>query len=228
MHKKRFSNLKFEKMIFKFKDLPYGYNELPSVSPRALELHHAAHYKTYLDNVNKFIEESGDKEDQAMNLEDLIVKHFNFLDDIMFKEKHLMSKKIFNNAAQVYNHEFYWNSMSKNGGGEVSKDSKLHSLIMKKFENFDNFIKKFKEVSLAQFGSGWAWLVLNKTSNEIEIISTSNALTPLTDPGLKPLLTIDVWEHAYYRDFENKRNFYLDKFFEHLINWKFAEENLKN
>lgn len=212
-------------MIFKFKDLPYGYNELKSISPRALELHHGAHYKTYLDNVNKLIEDSEDE--KGLSLENLTIKHFNLLDDIMFKSTNLSSRKIFNNAAQVFNHEFYWDSMSKNGGGEISKDSKLHSLVIKKFENFDNFIKKFKEVSLNQFGSGWSWLVLKKDSNEIDIISTSNALTPLTDPNLKLLLTIDVWEHAYYRDFENKRNFYLDKFFEHLINWRFAENNLE-
>lgn len=216
-------------MNFKFKDLPYGYNELKSISPRALELHHGAHYKTYLENVNKILSESNEKDDLRndldLSLKDLVVKHYNFLDDIMLSGKHLISRKIFNNAAQVFNHEFYWDSMSPNGGGSISVNSKLHEHVVKKFGDFDNFIKKFKEASLNQFGSGWAWLVFNKKLQELEILSTSNALTPLTDPNLQILLTIDVWEHAYYRDFENKRNFYLDKFFEHLINWKFAEKN---
>jgi Fe-Mn family superoxide dismutase len=207
-------------MNFQFKDLPYGYNELKSISPRALELHHGAHYKTYLENVNKLLEESKYENDSNLSLEKLITKHHSSLDS-------LISRKIFNNAAQVFNHEFYWDSMSPNGGGTVSKESKLFTHITKKFENFDNFIKKFKEISLNQFGSGWSWLVFNKKLGELEIISTSNALTPLTDENLELLLTIDVWEHAYYRDFENKRNFYLDKFFEHLINWKFAEKNFE-
>jgi len=213
-------------MIFDFKNLNYSYNSLSSISPRALELHHSMHYKTYLDNLNNLLNE---KKLSFLKIEDVIIKYFSEINNTNLEKTELIfANKIFNNAAQVFNHEFYWNSMGPNCGGDISKDYKIYSYIMKKFENFDNFIKKFKEISLAQFGSGWSWLVFNKLKNEIDIISTSNAHTPLNDSNLLVLLTIDVWEHAYYRDFENKRNFYLDKFFEHLINWKFAEENFQN
>lgn len=215
-------------MNFIFKDLPYGYNELKSVSPRALELHHKMHYKAYLDNLNKLLTLQEPTNNQA-TLHDIINISHNKINPNNSSPINANDIKIFNNAAQVFNHEFYWSSMSPNGGGQIDSSSSLHEAIFKngKFANFDEFINKFKEISIAQFGSGWSWLVFNKETNSVEILSTSNAFTPLTNSNLIPLLTIDVWEHAYYRDYENKRDFYLDKFFENLINWKFAEENFK-
>jgi Fe-Mn family superoxide dismutase len=211
-------------MNFEFKELSkYDYNSLPSISPRALELHHRYHYKTYLDNTNSLT----NSDEKNLDLISLIKKHAEILESNSDSNIMQVSRKIFNNAAQVFNHEFYFDSMKINGGGEIPKNYSLYAYIMKKYNNFDNFVKKFKEISLNQFGSGWSWLVFDLKLKEVDIISTSNAFTPITNPNFSLLLGIDVWEHAYYRDFENKRNFYLDKFFEYLIDWEFAENNLK-
>jgi len=140
--------------------------------------------------------------------------------ELSFNDK--SNQAIFNNAAQIWNHTFYWHSISPNGGGKPS--GALLSKIEENFGNFDNFLSQFKNAAATQFGSGWAWLVLEE--NNLKIVKTDNAHTPLTNKNLKPLLTIDVWEHAYYLDFQNARPNYIDIFMNHLVNWNFANSNL--
>ncbi|MFP3025492.1 MAG: superoxide dismutase, partial [Wolbachia sp.] len=131
---------------------------------------------------------------------------------------------IFNNAAQVWNHTFYWNSMKKNGGGKPKDSSLLAKKIQDDIGGFDKFYEEFSNYGVSQFGSGWVWLVLEK--GKLKITKTPNADLPLTY-GQVPLLTMDVWEHAYYLDCQNRRIDYIKVFLDHLINWDFAEENLK-
>ena len=128
---------------------------------------------------------------------------------------------IFNNAAQVWNHSFYWNCIKPGGGGEPTDE--IASLITRDFGSFDEFKNKFKQAAATQFGSGWAWLVFD--GSKLKVMKTSNAVTPI-GKGIQTLLTIDVWEHAYYLDFQNRRPDYIDTFINHLINWDFVNENL--
>jgi Fe-Mn family superoxide dismutase len=130
---------------------------------------------------------------------------------------------IFNNSAQVFNHTFYWNSMKPGGGGEPT--GVLAEKIQADFGSYHAFKKAFTDAALSQFGSGWAWLVKDPENDTLKIIKTSNADTPIAQ-GLIPLLTIDVWEHAYYLDYQNRRADYVDTYLEHLVNWEFAEANL--
>jgi len=191
-------------------NLPYAKEALePYISAKTLEIHHGKHHQTYVTNLIKLIEGT----DLANEpLESLILKSVNNPDRV----------GIFNNAAQVWNHTFYWNSIKPKGGGAPSGE--IASKIDTSFGSYDAFVQAFKNAGLTQFGSGWAWLVLNNET--LEIIKTSNADTPIAH-GMKPLLTVDVWEHAYYLDYQNKRADYLDAFFSHLINWDFANANLK-
>ena len=146
------------------------------------------------------------------SLEDIILASFD-------KEKIV---SLFNNAAQVWNHSFYWNCMKPGGGGIPS--GSIKDKIFDSFGSYEKFIDNFENSAMSQFGSGWAWLVL-RNDNTLDIMKTSNAGTPLTN-NLKPLLTVDVWEHAYYLDYQNKRADYLDAFFEHLINWEFVNTQI--
>jgi len=129
---------------------------------------------------------------------------------------------VFNNAAQVWNHTFYWNSMSPNGGGKPT--GKIGEAIDRDFGSYEEFAKAFTGAGGTQFGSGWAWLVSN--NGTLEVRKTPNAETPLTEKGITPLMTMDVWEHAYYLDFQNSRPGYMNAFLEHLVNWDFAESNM--
>ena len=129
---------------------------------------------------------------------------------------------LFNNVAQSWNHSFYWNSMSPTGGGQPS--GKLAEMINDSFGSYEGFVEEFKTKGVGQFGSGWAWLVAK--DGKLAVTSTSNAETPLTEDGVTPLLTMDVWEHAYYLDFQNRRPDYIGAFLEHLVNWDFAASNL--
>lgn len=189
--------------------LPYEKNALaPHISSNTLDFHHGKHHNAYVTNLNKLIEGT---DLAGQTLEDIIKKTVNDAG----------KSGIFNNAAQVWNHSFYWQSMKPNGGGLPTGD--IAAKIDADFKSYANFIEQLKNGGLTQFGSGWVWLVLNK--NKLEIMKTSNADTPIAH-GVKPLLTIDVWEHAYYLDYQNGRGNYLDAFIKNLINWDFVNANL--
>ena len=194
-------------MSIEFPDLPYALDALePHVSARTLGFHHGKHHKGYVDKLNAAID--------GTELAELP------LEEIIRTSHESGDTGVFNNAAQTWNHTFLWHSMSPNGGGEPS--GPLAAAIEERFESLDGFRSRFKASALAQFGSGWTWLV--KGENGLDIVNTGNADVPLLY-GQTPLLTLDVWEHAYYLDYQNQRNVYVDTFLEHLINWDFAAEN---
>lgn len=185
-------------------ELPYSKNALePHISAETLEYHYGKHHQTYVTNLNKLI---AGTEFEDMSLEDIIKK---------------ATGGLFNNAAQVWNHTFYWNCLSANGGGEPSGD--VSDAINKAFGSFDSFKEKFSTSAVTNFGSGWTWLVKNKEGS-LEIVNTGNAGTPITE-GQQVLLTCDVWEHAYYIDYRNARPKYLQAFW-NLVNWDFVTKNL--
>ena len=191
-------------MEHKLPTLPYSMDALaPIISKETLEYHYGKHHQAYVTNLNKLIigTEFGN-----MSLEEIIMKS---------------SGGIFNNAAQIYNHTFYWNCMAPNAGKEPT--GKIAEMINQTFGSFSDFKVKFSQTAVGTFGSGWAWLVIDK-DGKIEIVSKSNAGNPLTD-GKKPLLTCDVWEHAYYIDYRNARPSYVEKFWD-LVNWDFVNSNL--
>lgn len=194
-------------MSIEFPVLPYANNALePHVSANTLALHHGKHHKGYVEKLNKAI--AGTAYD-GMSL------------DAIIRAAHEASDTgVFNNAAQAWNHTFLWSSMSPTGGGEPS--GPLAAAIDDRFGNVQKFRDEFKAAALAQFGSGWTWLV--RTPSKLDIVSTGNADTPALH-GSIPLLTLDVWEHAYYLDYQNKRDAYIDAFLGNLINWEFAAEN---
>ncbi len=196
-------------MSFNLPDLPYDFNALePHISARTLEFHYGKHHQTYVNNLNKFILNTPL---EGHTLEEIIQATANKADMVA----------IFNNAAQVWNHTFYWNSMSPSGGR--SPNGELQNLIRDSFGDFSSFENEFKQAAVTQFGSGWAWLVLD--NGQLKIVKTANANTPLTTNQI-PLLTCDVWEHAYYLDYQNRRPDYVEHFFSSLVNWDFAETNL--
>jgi len=196
-------------MTITLPNLPYDRAALePHISARTLDFHHGKHHSTYVTNLNKLVAET---DLASKTLEEIIQASVNDAD----------KAAIFNNAAQVWNHTFYWQSMKPNGGGAAS--GAIAEKIIADFGSHDNFIAAFKNAGLTQFGSGWAWLVLK--NDKLEIMKTANADTPIAH-GMKPLLTVDVWEHAYYLDYQNGRGNYLDSFFNHLVNWDFANSNL--
>jgi len=190
-------------MEHKLPDLPYAMDALaPTISKETLEFHYGKHHQTYVTNLNNLIKGT---EFEDMSLEDIIMKS---------------SGGLFNNAAQIWNHTFYWNCLSPNGGGEPTGD--LAAAINDKFGSFANFKDEFSKCSITTFGSGWGWLVKN-SDGSIGLASTSNAGTPMTD-GQTALMTCDVWEHAYYIDYRNARPKYLEAFW-NLVNWDFVAEN---
>jgi len=184
-------------------ELPYAKNALePHISEETLEYHYGRHHATYVKKLNNLI--AGTKF-ESMPLEDIIRES---------------TGSIFNNAAQVWNHSFYWKCLSPDGGGEPRGE--LASAIQKSYKSYTEFKKQFSEAAISNFGSGWTWLVKN-ADGRLEIINTSNAETPITD-GKQPLLTCDVWEHAYYIDYRNARPSYLEAFW-NIVNWDFAAQN---
>ncbi len=196
-------------MSIQFPVLPYAINALePHVSAKTLALHHGKHHKGYVDKLNSAIAGTA--------------YAGKSLEAIIGAAHEASETGIFNNAAQSWNHTFLWSSMSPNGGGEPI--GPLADAIADRFGNIQGFKAEFKAAALAQFGSGWTWLV--RTATELDIVSTGNADTPLLH-GSTPLLTLDVWEHAYYLDFQNKRDAYIDAFLSNLINWEFAAENYR-
>lgn len=192
-------------MTFTLPELPYAKNALePHISSETLEYHYGKHHQAYVTNLNKLIPGT---EFESMKLEEIIKNS---------------KGGIFNNAAQVWNHTFYWHCLSPNGGGEPQ--GKVAEAINKYFGSFDSFKEKFTQTAITTFGSGWAWLVQD-SAGELKIISTSNAGTPMTE-GLTALLTCDVWEHAYYIDYRNARPDYVTAFW-NLANWDFVADNMK-
>jgi Fe-Mn family superoxide dismutase len=194
---------------FELAPLPYKEDALaPYISANTMGFHYDKHHKTYVDRLNLAVQNNQFKE---MPIEKVIQETY----------KNDQYVGTFNNAAQAWNHAFYWQSMKPGGGGEPS--GKLADRIKKDFGSLDDFKKKFAEAANGQFGSGWAWLVLDK--DKLNVIKTSNADTPIAQ-GMKPVITIDVWEHAYYLDYQNKRGDYVTAYLDHLVNWEFAAANL--
>jgi len=192
-------------MTIALPNLPFEKNALdPHISERTIEFHYGKHHNAYVVNLNKFIEGT---DLAGQDLETIINKTSN----------DASKASIFNNAAQVWNHSFYWNCMKPGGGGVPS--GAIAEKINSDFGSFEKFIEEFKNAGVTQFGSGWAWLVLKE--GRLEIMKTLNADTPIAH-GLKPVLTVDVWEHAYYLDYQNRRPDYLGTFIDHLINWDFV------
>lgn len=191
-------------MSFELPALPYEKNALePHISAETLEYHYGKHHNAYVVNLNNLLKGS---EFEGLSLEAIIKAS---------------SGGIFNNAAQVWNHTFYWHCLSPQGGGEPQ--GKLAAAINQAFGSFTAFREQFSDAAVKNFGAGWTWLV-KKPDGSLAIINTSNAATPLTGED-KPLLTVDVWEHAYYIDYRNARPAYLENFWA-LVNWAFVEENL--
>jgi Fe-Mn family superoxide dismutase len=189
--------------------LPYAENALdPVISANTLGFHYGKHHKGYVDNLNKLI---ADTEFAEMTLEKIITATAGKAD----------KTAIFNNAAQAWNHAFYWRSLRPSGGGQPS--AILKKMIEASFGSTDACIKEWSAAAMGQFGSGWAWLVLD--GGKLKVVKTANAELPLTK-GVKPLLTIDVWEHAYYLDYQNRRADYVNAVLDKLINWNFAADNL--
>lgn len=185
-------------------ELPYATDALaPYLSPETFEFHYGKHHKTYVDNLNKMIE--GTDEENA-SLEDIIMS---------------AEGGKFNNAAQVWNHTCYWNSMAPGGGGAPS--GAVADAIAESFGSYDTFREQFKAAAVGQFGSGWAWLVLD--GGKLAVMNTPNADLPMKH-GKTALITCDVWEHAYYIDYRNRRPDYVDTFLDHLIDWSVVESAL--
>ena len=191
-------------MAFELPALPYAQDALePHISAETLEYHYGKHHKGYVDKLNDLVEGT---EFAGKSLEDIVKGS---------------EGGVFNNAAQIWNHSFYWNCLSPGGGG--APGGELAQAIEAAFGSFDAFKKAFTESAVSNFGSSWTWLV-KKADGAVAIVNTSNAATPLTDDGVTPLLTVDLWEHAYYIDYRNARPKYMEAFWA-LVNWEFASRN---
>ncbi len=196
-------------MAIELPALPYEADALePYIGATTLGFHHGKHHQTYVTNTNNLIKGT-DLENAS--LEAIIAASANNAEKV----------GLFNNAAQVWNHTFYWSCMKKGGGGAPT--GAIAAKINEDFGSYDAFAEAFKNAGLTQFGSGWAWLVLE--GGKLKITKTPNADTPMAH-GQKAILTVDVWEHAYYLDYQNKRADYIDTFLKHLVNWDFANANL--
>ncbi|MDO5576372.1 MAG: superoxide dismutase [Fibrobacter sp.] len=194
---------------FKLPPLPYNHNALePYISEKTLLFHYNKHHQKYIDTTNELVKGT---DFEKSTLDKIILATSN-------DEKY---RKLFNNAAQAWNHWFFWNSLKKDGGG--IPQGNILDMINSSFDSYDQFVKEFADISIAQFGSGWGWVVLD--GKKLKVIKTSNAENPLPH-NLKPILALDVWEHAYYLDYQNKRNEFVLSVIKNLLNWDFAEYNL--
>ncbi|MGR5146549.1 superoxide dismutase [Fe] [Photobacterium alginatilyticum] len=192
-------------MAFELPALPYAINALePHISQETLEYHHGKHHNTYVVKLNGLVEGT---ELAEKSLEEIIKTS---------------TGGVFNNAAQIWNHTFYWHCLSPNAGGEPTGE--VADAIVKAFGSFEEFKTKFTDSAINNFGSSWTWLV-KKADGSLDIVNTSNAGTPLTEEGVTPLLTVDLWEHAYYIDYRNLRPDYMNAFWA-LVNWEFVAKNL--
>jgi Fe-Mn family superoxide dismutase len=189
--------------------LPFAENALePIITARTIQFHYGKHHKAYVDNINKLISET---DLQGKSLDQIINSTAGKSD----------RAAIFNNAAQIWNHTFYWKSLNPKGGAEPP--AALRQKLEASFGSVDAFKKEFAAAAVTQFGSGWAWLVVD--AGKLKVVKTANAENPMT-AGFKPLLTIDVWEHAYYLDYQNRRADYVNAVLDKLLNWEFALENM--
>jgi superoxide dismutase, Fe-Mn family len=197
-------------MAFEQEPLPYDFNALEPYGMKAetFEYHYGKHHKTYVDNLNKL---TADTELADKPLEEVIKATYN----------DASKQGVFNNAAQVWNHTFFWNSLKPGGGSAPTGD--LAARIDKDFGSFDKFKEEFTTAATTQFGSGWAWLV--DDNGTLKVTKTANAVNPVAE-GQKALLTLDVWEHAYYIDFRNARPAFIKNYLDNLVNWDFATANL--
>ncbi len=195
---------------FELPPLPYDYDALePHISSEVMKFHYFWHHKGYLHNLNNLV---ADTEWEEMSLEDIIIESADNPD----------KQGLFNNAAQVWNHTFFWQSMHPEGGGAPEGD--LLEMIEDSFGSYAGFREEFTAAAVGEFASGWAWLI--QDGDELLITSTTDAETPITE-GKTPLLTLDVWEHAYYLDYQNRRGDFVQVFLDYLINWDFAETRLQ-
>lgn len=196
-------------MALTLPDLPYAKEALePYISAKTLEFHHGKHHKAYVDNGNKLL---AGTEFEKMDPVDILKK---IVGDAS-------KTGMFNNVGQTWNHSFFWQCMKPNGGGKPT--GPVAQKIDAAFGSFEKFAEEFKNAGVTQFGSGWAWLV--EKGGKLEIMKTANADTPVAH-GIKPLLTVDVWEHAYYLDYQNRRPDFIQAFIDHLINWDFVNSKL--
>ena len=196
-------------MAISLPELPYSKSDLaPHITSNTLDFHYGKHHKAYVDKANAAIQGTALAEASLVEI----------VREVAGKDQGL-----FNNAAQVWNHTFYWNSMAPKGGGAPTGD--IAAAINSSFGDYDAFKAAFSEAGATQFGSGWAWLVAK--GGKLEVRKTLNAETPLTDASCTPLLTMDVWEHAYYLDYQNRRPDYIGAWLSNLVNWDFANANLK-
>jgi len=196
-------------MAIQLPDLPYAKDALaPVISANTIEFHYGKHHRTYVDNLNKLIAGTPFEKE---SLEAIIKKTAG----------DAVKAGIFNNAAQIWNHSFYWQCLKPGGGG--APKGAIAAKINAAWGSYDKFVEELKTAGTTQFGSGWAWLVLD--NGQLKIVKTANADTPIAQ-GLKPLLTLDVWEHAYYLDYQNRRPDYLAAVIDKLINWDFVNDGL--
>ncbi|MDP1841496.1 MAG: superoxide dismutase [Reyranella sp.] len=199
------------KALIALPKLPYAEDALaPVISAKTISFHYGKHHATYVKTLNELI---AGTDYESLQLEEIVVR--------AAKDKDAAAKKIFNNAAQAWNHDFYWHSMSPKGGAPTGK---IKDALEKDFGDLAAFKKAFGQAAAGQFGSGWAWLVQGK-DGALKIETTSNADTPIAHGGT-PLLVADVWEHAYYLDYQNRRPDHLTAWLDKLVNWSFAEKNL--
>jgi Fe-Mn family superoxide dismutase len=196
--------------MFVLPKLPFGLSDLePHISAKTLDYHYGKHHQAYVNNLNNLTDGSA-MQDQS--LESIIEQTIG----------QSGQEGVFNNSAQIWNHTFFWHSLHPNGGGNPM--GVLHDRIVHDFGSVERFKDEFKKAAISQFGSGWAWLVLE--DKKLKIIKTPNAYLPLASRGQVPLLTLDVWEHAYYLDYQNRRPDFVGTVIDKLINWEFAAENL--
>jgi len=192
-------------MAIELPPLPWAADALaPHISKETIDFHYGKHHQTYVTKTNELI---ANTPNAGKSLEEIVKS---------------AQGPLFNNAAQVWNHTFYWHSLKPKGGGKPT--GAIATAIDESFGGYDQFRKDFADAATTQFGSGWAWLV--RDGSKLKIVKTPNAETPLTTAA-KPILTIDVWEHAYYIDYRNARPKYIDTYLDHLVNWDFANANLK-
>jgi Fe-Mn family superoxide dismutase len=197
-------------MAFELPALPYADTALePHYSQKTISFHYGKHHRAYVDNLNKLVAGS---DLEKKSLEEVVRAVAGTPEKV----------GVFNNSAQVWNHTFFWNGMKPGGGGKPTGD--LAAAIEKSFGGYDKFVEQFKAAAVGRFGSGWAWLV--KDGGALSIVTTPNAETPITSKQV-PLLTVDVWEHAYYLDYQNRRPDFVQTYFANLVNWDFAAANFK-
>lgn len=196
-------------MAFELPPLPYAQDALePHYSAKTLSFHHGKHHQAYISKTNELV---AGTELEGKSLEEVIAA-----------AKAAGNQGLFNQSAQIWNHTFFWHCMKPGGGGKPG--GALGEAIDKAFGSYDDFVAKFKASAVGNFGSGWTWLV--KQGDGLAIVNTSGAGTPLVEQGQTPLLTVDVWEHAYYLDYQNRRPDFVQAFFDNLANWDFVAENL--